>query len=163
MNHKGAHMRITTISYSGSNPSMGPHNTKSSRSINMTKYQKEAEDFLDNTMVNGVISMRDYIQLHADKKSDEIQKVHTAYQHEDLASGERIIDLNIGVEGQPTVSLHDLRTFSLTGTGFNNFDKLIKEKGYVEQEPSVYELQDEIKPIETTIEPPTENKEEPIN
>ncbi|NQY99091.1 MAG: hypothetical protein HRT45_00305 [Bdellovibrionales bacterium] len=137
-------MKITSISFSGSNPSMGPHNSESSRSLNMTSYEAEANALLDDTMINGEVTLRQYLQFHVQNKKEEIHRVKNAYEPEHLTTGARIIDLNISIEDHGTVSLEDLRRFRIEGKGYTDFEKLIREKGSVHTSPSMHEMKREI-------------------
>lgn len=133
-------MKIRTITFSGSNPSMGPHNSPSRRSLSMGPYPQQVEDLLDETQVNGAASLRDYLALHLAGDQEGVQKVHAAYDCGDLRSGQRIIDLVLDLEDGPTITLSDLRTFSLEGTGWKAFNELIREEGTVTSSPSPAEM-----------------------
>ncbi|MCA8923423.1 MAG: hypothetical protein KDD82_16520 [Planctomycetes bacterium] len=124
-------MKIMTISYSGSNPSMGPHDSSSSRTLNMERFQDELNDLLDHTQVNGAVSLREYLSLRRADDHEGVRKVHESFDCGDLAEGARIIDLEFRFQDGPTIALKDLRRFSLQGSGFENFDELIKAKGTV--------------------------------
>jgi hypothetical protein len=124
-------MKITTIAYSGSNPSMGPYDTSSSRSLNMEGYPQELEDLLDHTQVNGAVSLREYLNLRLQDDQEGVQKVDQSFDCGDLREGERIIDLSFCLQDGPTIVLKDLRRFSLEGSGMQAFDALIREKGTV--------------------------------
>ncbi|HBP18268.1 MAG TPA: hypothetical protein DEA08_10810 [Planctomycetes bacterium] len=124
-------MNITKISFSGSNPSMGPHNVKSTNTLHMGDYPDELERLLDDTRVNGQVSLRDYLQLRLAEDARELERIHGAYSPGRLAEGERILSLNVHFEGGPKVTLDDLRYFSLEGAGYAAFDQLIRERGEV--------------------------------
>jgi len=130
-------MKITNIAYSGSNPSMGPHDSPSRRSLSMGPYPKEVEDLLDQTQVNGAATLREYLALRLAGDQEGVRKVHEAHDCGSLNSGERIIDLEFSLEEGPTIALQDLRRFSLTGSGFESFDALIREKGSVSSPGSI--------------------------
>lgn len=136
----GVQMNITSISFSGSNPSMGPYNQMSSNTLNMTTYPDELKALLDDTLVNGVISLRKYLKLLKEKNHDEILKVESAYDPGRLNSGQRIIDLNFSFSDGTHLSLRDLRTFSLRGLGYQSFESLIREKGTKYEEPDESKL-----------------------
>jgi hypothetical protein len=122
-------MEVTSIKFSGSNPSLGPHSRRSSRSLkNLEKFKTEIEQFLGETLVNGVVSLEDYLMLRIDDNEAELQRVHSAYSPE-LNSGERIIDLEVQIKGKPTVTLYDLRKYRLSGDGYQKFQKLMAEYG----------------------------------
>ncbi|GEM_PF-6023754 len=135
----GVQMNITSISFSGSNPSMGPHNQESSNTLNMTTYPDELKNLLDDTLVNGVMSLREYLTLLKEQKHEEASKVEGSYKPGDLSEGARIIDLSFSFADGTTLSIRDLRTFSLSGKGYQSFKALIREKGtkYVESDESI--------------------------
>ncbi len=139
---KGANMKITSISFSGSNPSMGPHNSPSENTLSMAPYQNELKHLLEDTQVNGLVTLQEYLNLHKQNKQAELTKIHDAYNPK-LTQGARIIDLNFFLEDGTTITLNDLRTFQLTGDGFTDFEKLIREKGSVHKTPSENELKND--------------------
>tara|TARA_R110002072_G_scaffold15361_6_gene61635 strand:+ start:831 stop:1313 length:483 start_codon:yes stop_codon:yes gene_type:complete len=130
-------MKITTVAYSGSNPSMGPHDSPSRRSLSMGPYPNVLEDLLDQTQVNGAASLREYLALRLAGDQEGVRKVHEAYDCGSLNSGERIIDLVFSLQDGPAIALRDLRRFSLQGPGFETFDALIREKGSVSSSGSI--------------------------
>jgi hypothetical protein len=133
-------MKIKAIAFSGSNPSMGPHDSPSQRRLNVEPYPQEVEDLLDHTQVNGAVSLREYLALRLADDQDRVREVHQAFDCGSLRSGQRIIDLVIRLEGGPTVTLSDLRTFSLEGSGWKAFNELIREEGTVSSSPSPAEI-----------------------
>lgn len=136
-------MKIKTISYSGSNPSLGPHNRPSEKYVDVGSNKGLANDFLDNTTVNNQVTLRSFIDLHIKDQKDRIQEIQAAYEAKSLNEGERIINLNITLEDGFTVTLYDLRHYLLTGKGFENFDNFIQENGTVVTDSPVFEFDDE--------------------
>lgn len=145
-------MKITTIAFSGSNPSMGPHDSPSERSLNVAPYLQEVDDLLDQTQVNGAASLREYLALRLAEDQERVRQVHEAYDCGDLRSGERIIHLVFNLQEGPTIKLRDLRTFSLEGSGWKAFNELIREKGVVSSGPSLGAIKE--KDFLDTYEPP---------
>ena len=100
-------MKITSISISGSNPSMGPHEKKSEKTLNMADHQELAEDLLDNTTMNGVATLRKVLEYHIEGNETELKKVREAFKvdTDSLRQGERILSFNISIEGHPTLKI----------------------------------------------------------
>lgn len=132
-------MKITQISFSGSNPSMGPYNSKSKNElVNLDKYQKELEELLNNTLVNKLVTLKEYLELRMNKNKEELSRIYKAYDASEKKVGARIIDLNIYIENHGLISLSDLRDYSLTGKGYTDFQELMKDHG-IHTETSVDE------------------------
>lgn len=132
-------MNIASIQFAGSNPSMGPHNSPSSNTLRMDSRPDALADLLDNTTVNGAIPLRAYLDLRARGEDSAVQRVHSAWKP-DLNEGGRIIDLIVSFADGRSVTLHDLRRFSLTGSGYRRFEELIRKEGTVHREPSDAEM-----------------------
>jgi len=148
-------MNITYVQFAGSNPSMGPHNSRSSNTLQMGSRPDILADLLDNTTVNGSTPLRAYLTMRVSGDDSAVQQVHSAWQPRRLNDGERIINLTIGFADGRAVTLHDLRRFSLTGDGYRRFEVLIRKEGTVHQESSHAELRErplapeaELRPVE---------------
>jgi len=125
-------MEITKISFSGSNPSVGPEDNSSKNTLeNLKQYSTEIESLLNNTTVNGLVSLREYLTFQIEGNSEKIREIHEAYVPRNINKGERIVNLEFEIEGHGEISLQDLRTFKLEGQGYIDFQELMRKHGTV--------------------------------
>ena len=120
------------------NPSMGPYE----KIVTITLYNKDPHtnhfrELLEKTKINGLVSLKQYIQFHIDKNTDEIRKVRQAYKPESLNEGETISNLKFKLDSGGMVELSDLRYFRLSGYYRKDFLPVLVKHG------SRYEQSDE--------------------
>ncbi len=134
---KETSMKITAVSISGSNASMGPHEVKSEKTTDVTKHPKELDDLLDNTKINGVVTLRELLQIHVDDNKEEMQKVRDAYKIDNmkLSVGGRVYSFNVYFKDHSPFKTGDTRYWQISGEGYNRFLKLHEKAGTVQEWP----------------------------
>lgn len=135
--NKETSMKITAVSISGSNASMGPHEVKSEKTTDVTKHPKELDDLLDNTKINGVVTLRELLQIHIDDNKEEMQKVRDAHKIDNmrLSVGGRVYSFNVYFKDHSPFKTGDTRYWQISGEGYNRFLKLHEKEGTVEKWP----------------------------
>lgn len=97
-----------------------------------TKFRAVCQDFLEETQVNEVVSLKEYLQYVEEKNEEKIDAIHKANKDE-RATGNKIqaLPLLIFTEKSdlPTFSL-DSYNVSLSGKGVNQLYAFLKEYGY---------------------------------
>ncbi len=102
-------MKITQISLEHSNPSLGPHETVTTINLTATEeHLPRIEQFLDGAQLNSTISLRAYIVAVHQQKQTILDKVQENAPKDDLSCGGTISTLQIAVEGQKEIVLHDV-------------------------------------------------------
>lgn len=128
-------MNIVAISISGSNPSMGPNEVKSEKTLSMKGREELTKDLLENTTVNGKVTLGEYLKLHVAGNKAEIQKIRDAYKADqsDFAKGTRIYSFNVYFADGTSFKTGDLRYWKIVGEGYNNWRKVQDEHGTVHE------------------------------
>lgn len=125
-----APMKLKYIELEHTNPSMGPHETVRTITLkNDAQHEKEIDRFLSETKLFDKVVLKAYLAAELGKNTavikivtDEVRRADTSSMNE----GATISNLLFAFENGPTVSLHDLRYYVMTGYGKGFFPYMVK-------------------------------------
>lgn len=141
---KGNTMNIKSVTLRHTNPSMGPHEVQVTISLAHTKdHNSEFENFLQNTKVNSLISLNDYIKARVNKDQKTLDKVHTNFKSHDLNEGEEISHLTLYLEDNLNIEFQDVyRQWNLSGYFYPTFTSYMVKHGIRSEISSMDELEE---------------------
>lgn len=122
-------MQVTAVHYEWSNPSMGPHSKSGRRSLDVRERPDVAKQFLDETVVNGMVSVRELIQLHLDEDGMRLKLVRDTAPEDPWNEGTTILTVVIELADGRRVDLGDRRGLAFEGAGFVAFSKVMDAEG----------------------------------
>ncbi|HAS38941.1 MAG TPA: hypothetical protein DCS93_00610 [Microscillaceae bacterium] len=136
-------MHIKSITLEHTNPSLGPHETITEITlVNSESHIKRINKFIDEARVNGVMTLRAYIEAVNSQDSKILDQVWKQAPKGELNEGETISNLHIHFEDNSSISLSDVyRRFNLTHF-YAEFTAYMVEKGTLTRHKPFAGLQD---------------------
>ena len=124
-------IKLKSFEIEHTNPSMGPHEKVVTISLsNKPPHTEHFHKLLMETQVNGMVSLKDYIEFHLTKNSEQLKKVYEAFKSGDLNEGETISNLKFTLETGQTIEISDYkRRYSITGYYWKSFLPVLLEHG----------------------------------
>ncbi|MEO0471783.1 MAG: hypothetical protein AAF206_19315 [Bacteroidota bacterium] len=109
-------MDIQTITLEHTNPSLGPHETITIVSLEVSKpHLDRVRDFIQAATVNNTISLEAYLTASITRDTNTLDQVHANGPKGKLTSGSGISNLQIHLKDGTLVELYDVyRRFRLT-------------------------------------------------
>lgn len=115
-----ASIEISAIHWSSSNPSLGPHERTSSATVRPASFESPQAwraaiaTLLDQTRVNGVATLREYLVARRDGNVVRVATIEGADQH-DLGEGGGYASVSFTTESGASIGIANLQRTRLTG------------------------------------------------
>lgn len=138
-------MKLVSIELEHTNPSMGPHEKKVSFIYHLNNEAVVAQKLLDETLVNSVGTLREYVEGSLAKDHLRLKKFYHMIPEKDLTNGAVISNLYLTFEDRRKVELNDLRKISLSGYYIDTFRAILVAKGSRYESSSKLETLDFLK------------------
>lgn len=124
-------MQLTQLTLTHSNPSLGPHETIITISLAANKeHQERIDRFLDEAQLNGITSLRGYIEAVHRQDKAILEQVEKTKSTERLAVGGTITKFSLQFADQPSIHLGDVyRRYQLTHF-YPEFTRYMVEHGH---------------------------------
>lgn len=155
-------MSITSIILKHTNPSMGPHETVTTVRLGVEeKHRSTVADFLETSMVNQVVTMKEYLNAIHQNQTDIITKVEENSTTDRLPSGSNISHLTFHFAEKASITLHDVyRRFSVSNF-YPTFTKYMVENGTISKDkPFDLGSPSYLEPKEDILHKPSTNKDQ---
>lgn len=126
-----AAIEISSIHWESSNPSLGPHEVSSSASVSASAFDSPqawrvaVDVLLDDTKVNGVATLREYLVAMRDKNILLLGKVDAASKS-DGSTGGGFASLSFSIAGGETLRIRSLQSTRLQGHWDSFWDKHLR-------------------------------------
>lgn len=125
-------MNIKLIKLEHTNPSLGPHETKTEVTLSISEeHQIKVDNFIKNAIINDTITLHEYIEAVINNDSKIIEEVLKNRPNERLRQGETISHLSFYFENDFSITLNDVyRSYKLSNFK-PEFSSYMVEKGNI--------------------------------
>lgn len=125
-------MKITTIELQHTNPSLGPHETITTVTLQSNSTTAPTiQEFIHNSTVNQTCSLANYLEAELKDGKTLIQQVYANQPKNDINEGEQISNLIFHFEGGEIFEVSDVyRRFTLTNF-YGEFTKYMVDNGSI--------------------------------
>lgn len=109
-------MNIKSIVLEHTNPSLGPHEKRTTVTLFVSeKHKNTVDSFIKNSIINHTITLYEYFIAVKSKNSAVVDNVENNKPNNDLRQGETISHLSFYFEDNSIVKLHDVyRVYNLS-------------------------------------------------
>lgn len=124
-------VELSRVYWSSSNPSLGPHEVTSSASVgagsfeDAATWEAEATRLLDETKVNGAVTLREYMLARINKDRALLMRVSAADEDE-LADGGGYASVTLTTSDGQKVSISNLKQTRLSGRWSSFWDEHLR-------------------------------------
>lgn len=127
-------MKITSIELKHTQPSLGPHETITIVSLDVSGRHKDTvANFLNTATLNNTGSLSDYLEAATSKNKERVDEFLKHAPDRELSSGGKISHLTFYFEDGETLSLHDVyRRFALSHF-YPDFTSYMVENGRIDR------------------------------
>lgn len=110
------YMNIQLITLEHTNPSLGPHETKTEIRLSISEeHQKKVDEFVKKAMINDTVTLYEYMKAVMNNDSKMIEQVLENEPTEELRQGETISHLSFYFENNFSMTLNDVyRSYKLS-------------------------------------------------
>jgi hypothetical protein len=122
-------MNIIEVELQHTNPSMGPHETKTSYTIQVKDFSEQVKNLLEKTIVNSKVQLGEFLKMMDSKDYNTLKTINDSFDPGPLNSGSTISLLIFTKDDRTTLTLTDLRLLDLKGYYQTDFLKVIVNNG----------------------------------